>query len=200
MFDFTKYKWISLLTLSGVLVSSGLVGVVPSQAAVLDVRNKAVMASLPKKSVSRSYVDIVREQFNWRSAVLSTMFVDVEPARTDTSKNVKATDGSTKKVEATSPKTEAKPKTVAPTPKAPVGAPVSRGGSPVDKIISRAYDLKGVPYVWGGTTTSGFDCSGFVQYVFRSVGISLPRTAEGQYNVGTPVSRGELRPGDLVFF
>lgn len=226
MIDFTMQKWVSMLALSGVLVTSGLVGVAPSQAAVLDVRNRAVMASLSKIQVSKSYLDTVRAQLNWRRAFISTEFADATLARTDTLNNVKVADGSTKKVESSAadvtaktvapsiavaatkspapPTAAAEPKTASAAPKAaaktPVAAPVSRGSSTVDKIISRAYSLKGIPYEWGGTTTNGFDCSGFVQYVFRSVGISLPRTAEEQYKVGTPVSRSELKPGDLVFF
>ena len=70
----------------------------------------------------------------------------------------------------------------------------------MDKLISRALSLQGIPYVWGGTSRKGFDCSGFVQYVFKASGISLPRVAADQYKLGTPVSRNELRPGDLVFF
>lgn len=58
----------------------------------------------------------------------------------------------------------------------------------------------GRPYVWGGTTPAGFDCSGFVQWVFGQLGVSLPRTSWEQYTVGTPVSQQNLQPGDLVFF
>lgn len=68
------------------------------------------------------------------------------------------------------------------------------------KIISTGKKYIGVPYVWGGSTPSGFDCSGFVQYVFRQHGISLPRTSAQQYTVGTAVSKAALIPGDLVFF
>jgi len=54
--------------------------------------------------------------------------------------------------------------------------------------------------VYGGTTPSGFDCSGFVQYVFAKNGISLPRVSRDQYQVGTSVSFSNLQAGDLVFF
>lgn len=69
-----------------------------------------------------------------------------------------------------------------------------------DSVIAYASRFLGVPYVWGGTTPSGFDCSGFVQYVFAHFGISLPRVAADQQKVGTYVSREDLQPGDLVFF
>ena len=68
------------------------------------------------------------------------------------------------------------------------------------RIIAASMDYLGVPYVFGGTSPYGFDCSGYVQYVFANAGISLPRTADVQYEVGTPISTTELLPGDLVFF
>jgi len=61
-----------------------------------------------------------------------------------------------------------------------------------------AASLAGIYYVWGGTTTAGFDCSGFTQYVFNKLGISIPRTAAEQQQALMPVS--DPRPGDLVFF
>ncbi len=79
-----------------------------------------------------------------------------------------------------------------PTQTAPVPAPSSAG------VLGIAASLKGIYYVYGGTTTAGFDCSGFTQYVFAKVGISLPRTAEQQRQFATPVSNPQ--PGDLVFF
>jgi len=82
----------------------------------------------------------------------------------------------------------------APAPEAPVAPPkVSSGG-----VLDIAAGLAGIDYIYGGTTTAGFDCSGFTQYVFGKVGISLPRTAEEQRQSLTPVS--DPQPGDLVFF
>ena len=78
---------------------------------------------------------------------------------------------------------------------------VSRSFNSVSRrIIANSMNYIGVPYVFGGTSPSGFDCSGYVRYVFASAGIYLPRTADAQYEIGMPVSRGELIPGDLVFF
>jgi cell wall-associated NlpC family hydrolase len=58
----------------------------------------------------------------------------------------------------------------------------------------------GTPYVWGGMSPSGFDCSGFTSYVYAQAGVSLPHHAASQFSYGTPVSQDELAPGDLVFF
>ncbi len=67
-------------------------------------------------------------------------------------------------------------------------------------LITTAKKYMGVPYVWGGTTTEGFDCSGFTQYVMKQNGITIPRTAAEQYATGTSVDKSQLRVGDLVFF
>ena len=68
-------------------------------------------------------------------------------------------------------------------------------------VVGIAMQYLGVPYVWGGSSPSGFDCSGFAMYVYAQVGISLPHNAAMQYNtVGVPVSQSDLQPGDLVFF
>jgi cell wall-associated NlpC family hydrolase len=78
---------------------------------------------------------------------------------------------------------------------------VSRGGvSKAEEIISNARSLIGIPYVYGGTTTKGFDCSGFTQYVFRASGVELPRSSYSQHRVGTAVAKENLQLGDLVFF
>jgi peptidoglycan DL-endopeptidase CwlO len=75
---------------------------------------------------------------------------------------------------------------------APAAAPRSAG------VLGIAASLAGIYYIYGGTTTAGFDCSGYTQYVFAQVGISLPRTAEEQRQATTPVTNPQ--PGDLVFF
>lgn len=67
-------------------------------------------------------------------------------------------------------------------------------------ILARAASMLGKPYVYGGSGPDTFDCSGFTAYVFQSVGMSLPHNAAAQAQLGIPVSRGDLSPGDLVFF
>jgi peptidoglycan DL-endopeptidase CwlO len=68
------------------------------------------------------------------------------------------------------------------------------------EIVRIAKEYIGVPYAWGGASPSGFDCSGFVTYVYSKVGISIPHGVAKQYAYGTPVSKADLRPGDVVFF
>ncbi|HEV2712657.1 MAG TPA: NlpC/P60 family protein, partial [Gaiellaceae bacterium] len=67
-------------------------------------------------------------------------------------------------------------------------------------VVGIAMQYLGTPYVYGGASPSGFDCSGFVMYVYGQVGVSLPHNAAAQYGYGTPVDRSQLQPGDLVFF
>lgn len=79
---------------------------------------------------------------------------------------------------------------------APAAAPSVSGGG----AIGIAQRYIGTPYLWGGTTPSGFDCSGLIQYVYREMGVSLPRTADQQQNAGRRVSASEARAGDIVSF
>ncbi|MDY7224171.1 C40 family peptidase [Halalkalibacterium halodurans] len=96
---------------------------------------------------------------------------------------------------------------VNPTPNTPNGQSSASGGHTassgnrgalITNIVANASELIGTPYVWGGTTPRGFDCSGFVQYVFAQQGVSIPRTVAQMWNAGTSVSQPSV--GDLVFF
>lgn len=68
------------------------------------------------------------------------------------------------------------------------------------RLVADALDLRGVPYRNGGTDRRGFDCSGFVAYVFGRHGLEVPRQTAAQFKAGVAVPRNGLRPGDLVFF
>ena len=81
------------------------------------------------------------------------------------------------------------------TPEASVPPPATHGG-----VVGIAMRYLGVPYVWGGSSPRGFDCSGFTMYVYAQIGVSLPHYTGSQYAMGTAVSRDQLQPGDLVFF
>jgi cell wall-associated NlpC family hydrolase len=76
-----------------------------------------------------------------------------------------------------------------------IAPPPTHGG-----VVGVAMGELGVPYVWGGGSPGGFDCSGLVMWAYAQVGVSLPHSSYAQYGYGVPVSRDQLQPGDLVFF
>jgi cell wall-associated NlpC family hydrolase len=81
----------------------------------------------------------------------------------------------------------------------PEGATVAPPGH-YGGVVGIAMGYLGVPYVYGGASPSGFDCSGLVMYAFAQLGVSLPHSSYAQYSMGVAVSRDQLQPGDLVFF
>ena len=86
------------------------------------------------------------------------------------------------------------------TPPPPVNIPVGNPGVGHPQAASIALQYLGVPYVWGGSSPSGFDCSGLVMYVYAQLGISLPHYTVAQWNATQPISQSQMAPGDLVFF
>jgi cell wall-associated NlpC family hydrolase len=86
--------------------------------------------------------------------------------------------------------------TAAVTPEGAVVLPPAHYGG----VVGIAMQYLGTPYVWGGASPGGFDCSGFVMYVFAQVGVALPHNAAAQYGYGIAVPQDQLQPGDLVFF
>ena len=96
---------------------------------------------------------------------------------------------------------------VAPSPEALNGSSGSANNSSApqpsasgSQILAKAQQYLGAPYVYGGASPSGFDCSGFVYYVLKELGYSPYRTPADQYKMGTAVSKSNLQPGDIVFF
>jgi hypothetical protein len=77
---------------------------------------------------------------------------------------------------------------------------IPAGAGARERVVATAKKYLGVPYVWGGTSAQGFDCSGLVQTVFAENGVQLPRGSGDQFREGRKISRKDLRPGDLVFF
>lgn len=123
----------------------------------------------------------VKELEQAKNATVINTSVTAE--KTSTEKTAVATTATT--VATTPEKTEAKP-----------AAPSASAGS----VQGAAFGVQGTPYLYGGVTTSGFDCSGFTQYAFRAAGVNLPRTASAQYSASTKISQSEAKAGDLVFF
>lgn len=80
------------------------------------------------------------------------------------------------------------------------GIPVSLQTSPIDRALEVARSLLGSPYVPGGSSPGGFDCSGLVRYVFSQVGIDLPHSSRAQFGQVSQIRPEELKPGDLLFF
>ncbi|MEQ7845693.1 C40 family peptidase [Nocardioides kribbensis] len=80
------------------------------------------------------------------------------------------------------------------------GSADQSAGSFEQQLLNEASQLEGIPYIYGGSTPAGFDCSGFTSYAFAQAGKTIPRTSSEQAAAATPVSGNDLRPGDLIFY
>jgi len=162
---------------------------------------EVVVEESPESQVESSETtEAVEETQESQEAVEETKVVASTPTETN-NKAATSTKTPTKTETPAKAETKAPAKAPAKTPEAPkptAPAPSTSGGTSWSKLQSHATSVMGTPYLWGGTTPSGFDCSGFTSYVFAKVGITLPRTAAAQYASSTKVSNPQ--PGDLVFF
>ncbi|MBT0993033.1 C40 family peptidase [Cellulomonas sp. DKR-3] len=174
---------------SGLVVSSVL-GAAPAMASPSDDASAGALAAVDTNALTAS-----------ARALLETAPVVSAPA------DAKFTIDD-QELKVTLPAPEPEPVVVAPTTTRTTD-PVSRStpvaNSPIpqsvagNKILEIAARYVGVPYVYGGSTPSGFDCSGFTSYVYAQVGISLPRSSSAQHYAGQIISRADAQPGDLIW-
>ena len=190
MIPLSTRMWLGNASLAGLLLASSLTLSASSQTASTTTTRFSLKPVLAASSLvpSRTYTEVVRKQMQWISksvlapsesvTVVAQKTQPVEPAKTAT---VQPAQSNTKTVVAATPKQQ-----------------VSRSDS--STLVNNALSLVGVPYLFGGTSRSGFDCSGFTQYVFKASGIFLPRTSAEQFGVGTSIKQAQIQAGDLVFF
>jgi len=178
--------WLGSTTLAGLLLVSSLPALASTQTATIPTPGKPILVASTLVPTG-TYTKAVRKQLKW----VASPVIQSKPVTVQSTNTTKTT-----KVEQTTKTTTKRSKAVQVTKAS--DQQVSRSNS--SGVVDHALSLLGVPYVFGGTSRSGFDCSGYTQYVFKASGISLPRTAAEQFNVGSSVSRGQLQSGDLVFF
>jgi cell wall-associated NlpC family hydrolase len=157
------------------------------------------------KLPDETYTRVMRERLNWTTAgqpvvlaaaVSQPVAVQVSETTAIAADTKAAAKAETKQATKVAAETSPKPVQTA----SAVNTQVARGDTDISGLIENALSLQGIPYVFGGTSRQGFDCSGFTQYVFAGSHISLPRTSFEQFSRGTSVSREQLQQGDLVFF
>lgn len=185
--------WLGSAVLSGIILASSL----PASATIQNASTKP--RSVASILVSTGFfTKAVRTQLQWDPSSLSSPVGKDSATVASDSNASNSIDGATS-VAKSQPASQAivnspRPVQIAATPQ----KQVSRSNS--SDLVDHALSLQGVPYRFGGTSRSGFDCSGFTQYVYGTSNTVLPRTASEQFKVGTSVSRAQLQVGDLVFF
>ncbi|HWQ43394.1 MAG TPA: NlpC/P60 family protein [Desulfosporosinus sp.] len=194
--------WLGSATLAGLLLASSFTASASTPTAPIRTSLKPTLVASTVIPTA-TYTKAVRKQFKWTASPVVTNKVTTtspdQSAPSSTKSNpvavasVQPTTTQPTKV-APASKTNTKPVQVATASQ----KQVSRSGS--SELVEHALSLVGAPYVFGGTSRKGFDCSGYTQYVFKGSSVSLPRTAAEQFKVGSSVSRKQLQSGDLVFF
>lgn len=188
--------WLGSVALSGVLLFGSMpgLGVVPTAAAQLG----TALSSTP--TMIGTQAPVVSKQLEFTAKNVATTAYSTAAVKPESTQVPTPIQASTPTKEPTEVK-KAAPQRPVQVAKAEPAKQLSRGGGAnTSGIVTTALSLKGVPYVFGGTSRSGFDCSGFTQYVYKASGISIPRTSYTQFNSGSSVSKQDLQPGDLVFF
>jgi len=179
-------------------------GIVVSGGSELNVRafpneNAAVVSTLS----DGAKCTVVKKGSKWTKIALNggatTAYVKSDYILTDAGYHAQQAEKQRKAEAASASKKTATKKTTTSTQTKTVSAPATPSASG-QAIVNEAEKYLGVRYVYGGTSPSGFDCSGLVQYVCRKLGISVNRSSKAQYSNGVSVSRENLQPGDLVFF
>lgn len=188
--------WLGSVALSGVL----MLGSMPGLSSVPTALTQPGLTSSTARTLIGTQAPVVNKQLGFAAKNVATTTYNSAAAKLESAQASTLSQASTPtKAPVEVKKTvQKKPVQVA---SAEPAKQVARGGSAnTSGIVSTALSLQGVPYVFGGTSRNGFDCSGFTQYVYKASGISIPRTSYTQYNTGSSVSKEELQPGDLVFF
>jgi len=154
-----------------------------------------VLATLPVNTA----VDVISEENGWSKVKVSGKDGYISSSLLSTKKQETSRGSDAPRTVATSSKDTSKETNKTTTTSNTTTTNVA--ASPIGaNIVETARKYIGCKYVYGGSTPKGFDCSGFTSYVFKAHGISLNRTAAGQYSNGTAVSKSALQPGDLVMF
>jgi cell wall-associated NlpC family hydrolase len=169
-----------------------LLGSITSEVAALraqEARHQALLEAAAKARLAHEQ-ELLRQQAEERARATAAKATPPPTTTTPVAPTTSTT--------ATTQTTTATTTTIASVPPDPPSTGPLPGGHPEAATIALHY--LGVPYLWGGSTPAGFDCSGLVMYVYNQLGILLPHFAAAQYGMGAPVPRDQLQPGDLVFF
>lgn len=150
-----------------------------------------IVTSLPINTA----VEVVAEQGEWSQVKVNGKEGYISSSLLSATKQETSRSATTPRKADTSTTEQKQPEKTTTTPTA-TQKPSGKGNT----VVATAQQYIGCKYVYGGTSPSGFDCSGFTSYVYKAHGVSLSRTAAGQYSNGVAVSRSDLQPGDLVMF